>query len=103
MAAAVRNARLHEQAQSEAAARARAEATAAEREHAARVLAAVGEGVFLVDDEGIVRFWNRAAELVTGRSGEEARRAPGLGDLRELGRRRGRDPDLRGSGGADAR
>jgi two-component system phosphate regulon sensor histidine kinase PhoR len=27
----------------------------------------------LVDDEGIVRFWNRAAELVTGRSGEEAR------------------------------
>ena len=42
MAAAVRNARLHEQAQSEAAARARAEATAAEREHAARVLAAVG-------------------------------------------------------------
>jgi two-component system, OmpR family, phosphate regulon sensor histidine kinase PhoR len=73
MAAAVRNARLHEQAQSEAAARARAEATAAEREHAARVLAAVGEGVFLVDDEGIVRFWNRAAELVSGRPGEEAR------------------------------
>ena len=49
MAAAGRNARLHERAQEEAAARARAEATAAEREHAARVLAAVGDGVFLVD------------------------------------------------------
>jgi signal transduction histidine kinase len=66
MAAAVRNARLHEQAQAEAAARARAEATAAEREHAARVLEAVGDGVFLLDAEGLIRFWNRAAELVTG-------------------------------------
>jgi len=68
MAAAVRNARLHAQAQAEAAARARAEATAAEREHAARVLEAVGDGVFLLDDEGSIRFWNRAAELVTGRA-----------------------------------
>ncbi|HVD12616.1 MAG TPA: GAF domain-containing sensor histidine kinase [Gaiellaceae bacterium] len=66
MAAAVRNARLHEQEQAEAAARARAEATAAEREHAARVLEAVGDGVFLLDDEGSIRFWNRASELVTG-------------------------------------
>jgi PAS domain S-box-containing protein len=66
MAAAARNARLHEQAQTEAAARARAEAIAAEREQAARVLEAVGEGVFFVDDEGAVRFWNRSAELVTG-------------------------------------
>ena len=67
MAAAARNARLHEQAQTEAAARARAEAIAAEREQAARVLEAVGEGVFFVDDEGAVRFWNRSAELMTGR------------------------------------
>jgi PAS domain S-box-containing protein len=72
MAAAVRNARLHEQAQGEAAARARAEATAAEREHAARVLEAVGDGVFLLDDEGRVQFWNPAAELVTGRARDEA-------------------------------
>jgi signal transduction histidine kinase len=72
MAAAGRNARLHERAQEEAAARARAEATAAEREHAARVLAAVGDGVFLVDEGGVVRFWNRGAELVSERSGEEA-------------------------------
>ena len=72
MAAAGRNARLHERAQEEAAARARAEATAAEREHAARVLAAVGDGVFLVDEGGVVRFWNRGAELVSGRGGEDA-------------------------------
>ena len=71
MAASARNARLHEQAQSEAAARARAEAIAAEREHAARVLEAVGDGVFLLDDGGAVRLWNRAAELVTGRRGDD--------------------------------
>jgi signal transduction histidine kinase len=76
MAAAVGNARLHERAQAEAAARARAEATAAEREHAARVLAAVGDGVFLLDRDGIVRFWNRAAELVSGRPSEEVQDRP---------------------------
>ena len=65
MGAAVRNARLHQEAQQEAAARARAEAAAAEREHAARVLAAVGDGVIFVEDEGVVRFWNPAAEVVT--------------------------------------
>jgi PAS domain S-box-containing protein len=67
MAAAVRNARLHEQEQAEAAARARAEAMAAAREQAARVLEAVGDGVMMVDPGGVLRFWNRAAELVTGR------------------------------------
>jgi len=71
MAAAVRNARLHEEAQSEAAARARAEAMAAAREQAARVLEAVGDGVILVDPNGALRFWNRAAELVTGRSRDD--------------------------------
>jgi len=71
MAAAVRNARLHEHAQGEAAARARAEATAAAREEAARVLEAVGDGVTMVDDEGRLRFWNQAAELITGRKREE--------------------------------
>jgi PAS domain S-box-containing protein len=71
MAAAVRNARLHEQAQAEAAARARAEAMAAAREQAARVLEAVGDGVMMVDPEGALRFWNRAAELVTGRSRDD--------------------------------
>jgi signal transduction histidine kinase len=71
MGAAARNARLHETAQAEAAARARAEATAAERENAARVLDAVGDGVFLLDDEGLIRFWNRAAELVTRKEGDD--------------------------------
>jgi signal transduction histidine kinase len=72
MGAAARNARLHETAQAEAAARARAEAIAAEREHAVRVLDAVGDGVFLLDDEGHIRFWNLAAELVTGKAVHEA-------------------------------
>jgi two-component system phosphate regulon sensor histidine kinase PhoR len=72
MAAAVRNARLHERAQDEAAARARAEATAATREQAARVLEAVGDGVLMVGTDGKLRFWNRAAELVTGRSRDDA-------------------------------
>ena len=70
MGAAARNARLHEAGRAEAAARARAEATAAEREHAARVLDAVGDGVFLLDDAGLIRFWNRAAELVTRKAGD---------------------------------
>ena len=76
MAASVRNARLHETAQAEAAARARAEAIAAEREHARGVLEAVGDGIFLVDEDGIVRFWNRAAELATGRRAEDVRGNP---------------------------
>jgi PAS domain S-box-containing protein len=66
MGAAVRNARLHQAAQAEAAARARAETVAAERENAARVLEAVGDGVFLLLDDGTVGLWNRAAERITG-------------------------------------
>jgi len=37
-----------------------------ERAQAARVLDTVGDGVFLVDGEGMVRVWNRAAEALTG-------------------------------------
>ena len=68
MAAAVRNARLHEE-------RARlqaAQAASAEREHAARVLEAVGDGIVVVDEDGIVRFWNAAAEVVTGVARDDA-------------------------------
>jgi PAS domain S-box-containing protein len=36
------------------------------RAQAARVLATVGDGVFLVDDSGVIRFWNPAAEAITG-------------------------------------
>jgi PAS domain S-box-containing protein len=39
---------------------------AAELAQAARVLASVGDGVLLVDRAGIARYWNRAAEAITG-------------------------------------
>jgi two-component system, OmpR family, phosphate regulon sensor histidine kinase PhoR len=66
MAAAVRNARLQKERRRLEAAEAAARAVAAEREQAAYVLDAVGDGIFLLDDGGVVRLWNRAAELVTG-------------------------------------
>jgi two-component system phosphate regulon sensor histidine kinase PhoR len=66
MAAAVRNARLLKDRVRLEAAEAAARAVAAEREQAAHVLEAVGDGIFLVDRQGIVRLWNRAAELATG-------------------------------------
>jgi signal transduction histidine kinase len=66
MAAAVRNARLQKERRRLEAAEAAARATAAEREQAAHVLEAVGDGVFLLGGDGVVRLWNRAAELVTG-------------------------------------
>jgi PAS domain S-box-containing protein len=52
---------------------------AEERAQAARVLETVGDGVFLVDLDGNVRIWNRAAEAITrlprtsvvGRAAEE--------------------------------
>jgi signal transduction histidine kinase len=37
-----------------------------ERERAARVLAHVGDGVFFVDGDGVIRLWNPAAAAVTG-------------------------------------
>ena len=42
------------------------------RAEAARALAYVGDGVFFVDDESIVRSWNRAAALITGVSEDDA-------------------------------
>jgi PAS domain S-box-containing protein len=39
---------------------------AQERAQAARVLASVGDGVFLVDRGGVIRTWNRAAAAATG-------------------------------------
>lgn len=39
---------------------------AEERAQAARVLAAIGDGVFLLDEDGRVRLWNNAAEGITG-------------------------------------
>ena len=37
-----------------------------ERAQAARVLETIGDGVTLVDEAGVVRLWNRAAETITG-------------------------------------
>ena len=54
-------------------AEAAAKAVAAEREQVARVLAAVGDGIVLVDGAGAIRFWNRAAEVMTGLAAEDVR------------------------------
>ena len=37
-----------------------------EQAQAARVLAAIGDGVVLLDSQGVIRLWNRAAEAITG-------------------------------------
>jgi PAS domain S-box-containing protein len=68
MGAAVRMARLHAERGRAEAAEAAAQAVAAEREQAARLLEAVGEGIFYVRRDGVVRFWNRSAELIVGLS-----------------------------------
>ena len=74
MAAAIRNARLHKERRRLELAEAAAQAVAAERQQAAQVLDAVGDGIFLVNADGVIRHWNRAAELATGLP---ARRAVG--------------------------
>jgi PAS domain-containing protein len=71
MAAAVRNARLHREQRRLEAAEAAARAVAGEREQAAFVLDLVGDGIFLVDEAGIVRLWNRAAARVTGLAADD--------------------------------
>jgi PAS domain S-box-containing protein len=37
-----------------------------QRDQAERVIAHLGDGVFVVDREGVVQLWNRAAEAITG-------------------------------------
>ncbi len=51
-AIAIDNARLYDESQ--------------RRARATRVLAAIGDGVVMVDDEGVVRLWNPAASAITG-------------------------------------
>jgi signal transduction histidine kinase len=46
-------------------------AEAERRADAARVLEHIGDGVFMLDREGVVRLWNRAAEVVTRLSADE--------------------------------
>jgi two-component system phosphate regulon sensor histidine kinase PhoR len=76
MAAAVRNARLQRERRRLEAAEAAALAAAAEREQAAQVLEAVGDGILLLDEQGLVRLWNRAAERMTGLRAEAIRDTP---------------------------
>jgi PAS domain S-box-containing protein len=45
---------------------ARSRVSRQERERAERVLAHVGDGVFLIDHDGVIRLWNQAAEAITG-------------------------------------
>jgi PAS domain S-box-containing protein len=73
MGAAVRNARLERERRKLEAAEAAARAAAAEREQAARVLEAIGDGVFVLDANGVVQLWNHAAELMTGLTAERLR------------------------------
>jgi PAS domain S-box-containing protein len=42
------------------------------RGDAARALTYVGDAVILLDDEGVVRFWNRTAETISGCTGDDA-------------------------------
>ena len=76
MAAAVRNARLQDERRRLEAAEAAARAVAAEREQAALVLDAVGDGIFLVGDDGAVQLWNRTAAKVTGLTVAQVRGLP---------------------------
>jgi PAS domain S-box-containing protein len=71
MGAAVRNAHLQQERRRLEAAEAAARAAAAEREQAAQVAEAVGDGIFLLDRDGVVRLWNRAATLATGLAADD--------------------------------
>ena len=47
-----------------------------QRDQAERVLAHLGDGVFVVDQDGVVRLWNRAAAAITGLRAAEVRGRP---------------------------
>ncbi len=55
---------------------ARSRLTLEERVNAARALAHVADGIFLVDRSERIRFWNPAAEAITGLSAETVRDRP---------------------------
>jgi PAS domain S-box-containing protein len=44
-----------------------------QRDQAQRVLARLGDGVFVVDHDGVVQLWNQAAEAITGLRAAEVR------------------------------
>jgi two-component system phosphate regulon sensor histidine kinase PhoR len=47
-----------------------------QRDRAARVLSHLGEGVFLVDSNGVIRIWNAAAETITGLAAQQVSGLP---------------------------
>ena len=59
---------------------------AQERAVAAQALEFVGDGVFLVDAEGIVRLWNPAAEAITGLTADDVVGRPALEAVPALSR-----------------
>jgi signal transduction histidine kinase len=71
MGASVRNVQLQQERRRLESAEAAARAVAAEREQAAEVLQALGDGTFFLDGDDLVRLWNRAATLATGLAAEQ--------------------------------
>ena len=63
------------------------------RAQAAQALEFVGDGVFLVDREGVVRLWNPAAERITGLAEREIVGARGVGRARGVAARPGGRPE----------
>jgi len=49
---------------------------AEDRAEAARALATIADGVFLVDEDGIIRIWNTGAEVITGLPASAVRGRP---------------------------
>jgi PAS domain S-box-containing protein len=49
---------------------------AEERGEAARALATIADGVFLVDEDGVIRIWNAAAAAITGLAAADVRGRP---------------------------
>ena len=45
--------------------------TTQQRIQAARVLSHIGDGVFLIDSDGVIQLWNTAAEAITGLTAED--------------------------------
>jgi PAS domain S-box-containing protein len=51
------------------------------RDQAERVLARIGDGVFLVDGDGVIRLWNPAAEAITGLRADAICNRPAAGTI----------------------
>jgi PAS domain S-box-containing protein len=72
-----------------------------ERERAERVLAHVGDGVFLVDREGVIRLWNPAAQAITGLRADALCNRPAAETIPGWGEIATRVPVARRPGDAD--